>query len=178
MKSRLVTLIFLILLTISCGGKAHVTHEVRQPDGQPFPDPYYVLQTTDPQRPIRASFFYFSEEIFEDLDLSRVRKTRFLDRRKPFSFSRGIEDELKLVVRVLNPRNMRYKLYCRQHIYFTDGGSMDSYSNIAYSDMKYREYSKELPTWDGVKQVTYSLEITDESGNLLISTGKFNYNVN
>jgi hypothetical protein len=177
MKYRLVTLIFLILFTISCAS-IKVEHEVRQPDGQPFPDPYYVLQTTDPQRPIRASFFYSSLEAIKDLDQAKVFKTKFLHRRDHFYFSKDSEDELHLTVRVLNPRNMRYKVFINFRIKYSDGGITDSYSIIAYSDMKYREFIRDLPTWDGIKEVSYSLEIKDKAENPLISTGKFNYYVN
>ena len=178
MQYRLLTFIFLILFTVSCAGTMKVEHEVRQPDGQPFPDPYYVIQTVGPQRPVRASFFYSSIEVVKDLDKSKVQRQKFLDRRQHYYFTRSTEDGLHLIVRILNPRNIRYKVFCKQTLVFSEGGTMDSYSQVAYSDMKYREYSRTLPTWEGVKEVTYSLKILDETDNLLLSTGKFHYYVN
>ena len=175
MQCRLVTLIFLILLIVSCGGTSHITHEVRQPDGQPFPDPFYVLQTTDPSKPIRASFFFESVDIVEDLDLVKVPVKKFLDRKTHYWFSKAVEDKLGLTVRVLNPRNIQYKIFCDQTVHFTDGGRMDLNALVAYSDMKYREFPYTLPTWDGIKEVTYSLNISNPDGSLLISTGKFHY---
>jgi hypothetical protein len=177
MQYRLVTtLIFLILFSISCT-TAHIEHEVRQPDGQPFPDPYYVIQTVDPNNPIRVSFFYSSLEAVKDLDQTTVHRQKFLDRREDYFFSNEREDGIQLIVRVLNPWNVKYKVLCIQNIKFSDGGRMDSHSQIAYSDMKYREFSQKLPTWEGVKEVTYSLEISDNADNKLISTGKFHYYV-
>jgi hypothetical protein len=55
---------------------------------------------------------------------------------------------------------------------------MDAYSEIAHSDMKYREIACSLPLFDGMKSVKHAIEITDEAGNLLIRTGKFQYYVN
>jgi len=176
MKYRLVTLIFLILITISCAG-SKIHYEVRQPDGRPFPNPFYVLQTTDPQRPIRVSFFYSSLEAVKDLDQTIIQRQKFLDRRTEYYFSSSSHHQLHLTVRVLNPQNMKYKVFSKQRIEFSDGRIMDIYSQIALSNMKYREFSPVLPTSDGVKEARYSLEVVDENNNLLISTGNFHYYV-
>ena len=154
-----------------------VEHETRQPDGQPFPDPYYVMQTTDPNTPIRISFFYSALEAVKDLDQAIVLTKKFLDRHEDYFFSKDSEDGIQLIVRVLNPRNLKYKVFCTQNIKFSDGGRMDLHFQIAYSDMKYREFTQKLPTWEGMKEVTYSLEFADATDNRLITTGKFHYYV-
>ena len=166
--------IFLILSFFSCASSS-ITHEVVKPDGSPYPDPYYVLQTTDPNRPIRVSFFYSVITDFEDLDGRQVPQEKFLDRRTNHYFSNEGSESVQLVARILNPRNMRYKVFCRQSIKFSDGGAMDSYSLVAYSDMKYREFIRPLPMQEGIKEVTYLLEVRDEAENLLVPTGKFHY---
>ena len=177
MQYRLFTLIFLILFTISCGGKMTVEHEVRQPDGQPFPDPYYLIETTDPHKPIRVSFFYTSVQDVEDLDQTFVSTQKFLDRHEEYFFSKEREDKLMITLRILNPRNMEYKIFCQRKVKFSyDGEEMDSYTEVAYSDMKYREFIETLPT-EGIKEVTYSLQLRDRLNNLLVSTGKFHYYV-
>lgn len=178
MKCRLVTLIFLILLVASCaGGKSHITHEVVKPDGAPFPNPYYVLQTTNSNRPMRLSFFYSSIKWTEDLDGKKVPTVKYLDRRERHYFMADYEDGAKIVARVRNPTNVRYKVFIKQTIKFSDGGEMDAYSNIGYSDMIYREFDQSLPLWEGIKEVTFSFELCDEAGRLMVSTGKFNYYV-
>jgi hypothetical protein len=175
-----IMLIFLILFSIAaCGGhEMKVTHEVVRPDGSPFPDPYYVLQTVGSRTPIRVSFYFSSFKMNRDIDGIRVPTETFLSIKSVPTFSSKNGDKAQMVVRVLNPRNVRYKVFCKQKIGFTDGGITDMYSHIAYSDMKYRQYDRELPVRDGISEVLYSIQITDEAGNLLISTGNFHYFIN
>jgi hypothetical protein len=177
-----IMLIFLILFSMTaCVTKGHemkVTHEVVRPDGSPFPDPLYVLQTVDSRVPIRVSFYFSSFKMKEDIDGIRVPTEKFLSVKSVPTFSSKDGDKAQMVVRVLNPRNVRYKVFCKQRIGFSDGGSTEMYSHIAYSDMKYRQYDRELPVKDGISEVLYSIQITDEAGNLLISTGNFHYFVN
>lgn len=172
---RYLLLCILILSFFSCGGSQHITHEVVKPDGSPYPDPYYVLQTVDPNKPIRVSFFYSSIKMFEDLDGKQVPQQKFLDRKTNHYFLNEGDESVQLVARVLNPKNMRYKVYIKQSIEFSEGGTMDSYALVAYSDMKYREFIRSLPMQEGIKEVTYLLEVRDEAENLLVPTGKFHY---
>ncbi len=171
---RYLLCIFLIPLIISCAGPSKITHEVRLPDGRPFPNPYYVLQTTDPIKSIRVSFFYSSIKVVKDLDGMDVPEQKFLDRRKQHYFLNE-DKSVQLVVRILNPRNMIYKVYIKQNIEYSGGGAMDSYLLVAYSDMKYREFNRLLPIEEGIKEVIYILDIRDKAENLLASTGKFHY---
>ncbi len=166
--------IFLIPLFFSCGSSS-ITHEIVKSDGSPYPNPYYVIQTVDPDKPIRVSFFYSSIKKFKDLDGKQVPQQTFLDRRTNYYFLNEDDKSVQLVARVLNPWNMRYKIFCRQSIKFSDGGRMDSYSLVAYSDMKYREFIRLLPMQEGIKEVTYLLEVRDEAENLLVPTGNFHY---
>jgi hypothetical protein len=171
-----VMLIFLILLFASCAGhEMKVTHEVVEPDGSQYPDPIYVIRTIDPQRPIQATFYYSAIDTVKDLDGQRVPTIRFLDRRQPHQFFKEQGTDVQLVVRILNPRNMKYKVFCKQHIKFSETSRTDIYVLVAYSDMKYREFDRMLPTENGVKEVTYSIEVVDEREQLLISTGNFHY---
>jgi hypothetical protein len=154
-----------------------VKHETTEPSGAPFPNPHYVFQTVDPERPIRMTFFYQAITRVEDLDGKKVPQQTFLDRRQRHYFNLESEDSVYLVARVLNPRNLRYKIYCNQRIEFSEGGKMESFSEIAYSDMKYREFNLELPLIYGIKSVEYTIKLMDENGNPLITTGNFYYHI-
>jgi len=170
----------LILVTIfilfGCAAKPNVT--VVRPDGGPAPDPYYVLQTTDPQRPIRLSFYYAAVQKVEDLDGSKQPAVSYLERRKEYYFEKEKCPDLHTVLRVLNPSNLQYKVHYRLSVKFSNGGQMDTYSEIAHSDMIYREVTCPLPTIEGLQKVSHSVEITDMDGNVLIRTGQFKYNFN
>ena len=172
-----IMLFFLILFTVGgCAmGKQHVTHQVVKPDGSPFPDPYYSVQTIDKRTPIKVSFFFASIKKFEDLDGKFVPQEKFLNRNTHHLFLSEDEESIKLVARILNPRKLKYKVYCIRSVQFKGGGSMDSKTLVAYSDMVYREYIRLLPSNEGVKDVSYTLEIRDFAENLLVGTGKFHY---
>jgi len=174
-KKILIILTFFILI-VGCAAKPEVT--VVRPDGGPSPDPYYVLQTTDPKQPIRLSFYYAAISRVKDLDGSSQPTTVFLERRKVYYFSSEQYPDLHTVLRILNPRNKRYKVHYRMSITFSNGGQMDANSEVAYSDMKYREIRCPLPLLEGMKSVKHEVEITDDAGRMLIRTGQFKYHVN
>jgi len=169
--------IILFLLTIfifsGCAGRPQVT--VVRPDGGPSPNPYYVLRTTGQQHPIQLSFYYAAVDHVEDLDGSKQPAILYLERRKEYSFSKVKYPDLHAVLRILNPRNKAYKVHYRMKANFSNGGQMDIYSEIAHSDMKYREITCPLPLVEGMSEVQYELEITDEVGKVLIRTGRFQY---
>ena len=177
MKYRylVIFLILFIMATFGCGGNQNIRHEVVKPDGSPFPDPFYVLQTVDANTPIRMSFFYSAIKPIEDLDGRTVPQEQFLDRRTHHYFLGEDNESIQLTVRILNPRNIKYKVFCTQSVRFKGGGSMDSNTLVAYSDFKYREYKRVLPTNEKVKEVTYSFKVTDFAENNLMSTGDFHY---
>ncbi len=166
--------IFLIFL-IACGGPQRVEHEVRDPTGEPFPDPMFMLQTIDQERPIRITFFYVFTEYIEDLDGKKVPQKSYLDPRRHHHLKQ--ESDVELVMRVLNPTNRHYKVYIKQKIDFMVGGDMQALHDVAESDMKYREYFKELPTWFGITKVSYLVYLTDETGKTIISTRGIGYTI-
>ena len=174
---RAIILIFLILTAVSCAHDMNVRHEVVKPDGAPFPDPYYMIQTVDPARPIRMSFFYEATKYIRDLDGKKVPLVSYLDRREHHYFMAGFEDSVKLVVRVSNPMNVRYKILIRQDISYRDGGQMNAVSQVAYSDMKYRQYDRQLPILEGIKEANYSVDLVNEKGERMLSTGAIHYYV-
>jgi hypothetical protein len=176
MNRRIIVFIFLILFLVSCAGTQKVEHEVRKPDGSPFPDPIFMLQTIGQEKPIRISFFYSSINYHQDIDVVLVGQQTFLDPRQHVFLK--TDDDAKLVVRVLNPRNVRYKVFVTQKIEFSDGGDMQSFHLIGESDMKYREFSRSLPTWKGIERVSYILQLHDENENPLISTRGIKYSIN
>jgi hypothetical protein len=171
--------IILFLLTIfiisGCATNPHI--EVVRPDGGPSPDPYYVLQTTGAQ-PLQVSFFHAATTRVEDLDGSKQPSVSYLERRKVYYFKKGKCPDLHTVLRVLNPRNGKYKVHYRTSVTFSDGGKMDAFAEAAYSDMKYREVTLRLPTSEGIESVIHEAQITGESGNVLIRTGKIKYFIN
>ena len=171
-----IMLFFLILFTVGgCGGRQHITHEVVKPDGSTFPDPHYVIQTIDPRTPIRVTFFFSAVKEFRDLDHKMIPQEKFLDRNTHHLFLSKDEESVKLVARVLNPKNLKYKIFCIRSVQFKGGGSMDSRTLVAYSDMKYREFTRVLPVNEKIKEVTYNLEVRDFAENLLVRTGNFHY---
>jgi hypothetical protein len=174
LKNLIIFLILAVFLS-GCAGQQHITHEVVKPDGSPFPDPFYVIQTVDRRTPVRLSFFYSSIKAVKDLDGRVVPEVQFLDRNTHHLFLSEDEQSVKLVARILNPRNIKYKVFCRRSVRFHGGGTMDSMTLVAYSDMKYREFIRELPTNEEVKEVTYSFEVTDFAENPLLRTGQFHY---
>ena len=176
MHRQLLPIIFIFLFLISCAGnKVKVEHEVREPSGEPFPDPIFMLQTIDQERPIRITFFYPAIEYHKDIDGSMVGQKSYLDPRQHHYFKS--EADVKLVLRVLNPTNDHYKVFIQQKIEFSDGGDMQTYHMAAESDMKYREFFRQLPTWKGVERVSYLVVLTNGEDNPLISTRGINYSI-
>lgn len=178
MKYLKLSIIFLILLAMGmsgCSTSQNIRHEVVKPDGSPFPDPLYVIQSVDQRTPVRMSFFYSSLKVVKDIDGREIPTIKFLNRKANHMFLSEDGQSIQLVARVLNPRNIKYKVFCRRHVEFEGGGTLDSMTLVAYSDMKYREFIRELPTDKGVKSVTYALLITDFAENPLVGTGQFNY---
>ncbi|GAF95063.1 unnamed protein product, partial [marine sediment metagenome] len=143
----------------------------------PSPDPYYVLQTTGAQ-PIQVSYFHAATTKVEDLDGSKQPSVSYLERRKVYYFKKEKCPDLHTVLRVLNPRNGKYKVFYQMSTTFSDGSRKDTFAESAYSDMKYREVTFQLPTDKGVTSVTHEVEITDEGMNVLIRTGKVKYFIN
>ena len=172
------TILFLLTIFILSGCSSAPEITVVRPDGGPSPDPYYILRTTSKEQPIQISYYYAAIDRVEDLDGSLQPTKKFLERRKVYYFSKESATDLHTVLRVLNPRNMGYKVYYKLHISFSNGGRMDSYSEIAYSDMKYREIICQLPLIDGMEYATHELQISDVAGNVLIRTGQFEYHIN
>jgi len=172
--------LFLLLTTIlifsGCASDPNIT--VVRPDGGPAPNPYYVLQTTSQTQPIQLSFYYAAVDRVEDLDGSNQPTPVYLERRKVYYFSKDQYPDLHTVLRVLNPRNAQYKVNYRLSVKFSNGGQMDAYSEIAHSDMKYREIRCPLQLVEGMKNVSHEIEITDKGGNVLIRTGQFKYHIN
>ena len=172
---------FFILLTffilVGCATNPNIT--VMRPDGGPVPDPYYVLQTIGMERPLRLSFYYAAVQKVEDLDGSKQPTVSYLERRTEYHFSKDNYPDLHAVLRVLNPTNLPYKVNYRMHVDFSNGGRMDAYSELAYSDMKYREIACPMPLGDGKgAKVSYEVELTDVKGNVLLRTGQFKYKFN
>ena len=178
MKQLRYIILFLVTLFIFAGCATAPKITVVRPDGGPSPDPYYILRTTGQQQPIQLSYYYVAIDRVEDLDGSEQPSTKFLERRKVYYFSKDKYPDLHTVLRILNPRNKKYKVHYRISVFYSNGGKMDAYSEIAYSDMKYREIKCPLPILDGIKKVEHEVEITDEVGNVLIRTGKFQYYIN
>jgi hypothetical protein len=172
------TILFLLTIFILSGCSTTPEITVVRPDGGPSPDPQYILQTTSQEQPIQLTFYYVATDKVEDLDGSKQPSISFLERRKVYYFSKKSTTDLHTVLRVLNPRNLRYKIHYRMHITFSDSGRMDAYSEIAYSDMKYREIICPLPLSDGIKYVEHEVDVTDNIGNVLIRTGQFKYHIN
>jgi len=173
---QLVVLIFLIFL-ISCGGKQHITHEVRKPDGAPYPDPYFSIQTLEGAGiPLRLSFYYEVVDYKLDLDKSLIGVTSFIDPRGHQFIDEG--ENVRLIVRILNPTNGHYKVYLTQKIDFSLGGDLQSYHLIGQSDMKYREFVRQLPTWKGIENVSFLLQIMNKDESPLVSTRGIKYSIN
>jgi len=172
------TILFLVTIFILAGCSSTPEITVIHPDGGPYPDPYYILRTTSKEQPIQISFYYAAIDRVQDLDGSMQPTKKFLDRRKVYYFKKDSAIDLHTVLRVLNPRNMGYKVHYKLHISFSDGGQRDAYSEIAYSDMKYREIICEVPVIDGMKYATYEIQISDVAGNVLLRTGQFKYHIN
>ena len=168
-----ISLFVIYLFLVSCSGPQRVEHEVRHPTGEPFPDPIFMLQTIGQEKPIRITFFYSATSYTEDLDGVLVGQKSFLDPRRDQYMD--VDQDVKLVLRVLNPTNRHYKISVKQNIDFEDGGNMQSLHDVAESDMKYREFFHRLPTWKGVEKVAYLVMVTNEDGEPLISTRGIKY---
>jgi len=169
--------LFLITIFILSGCASNPQIEVVRPDGGPSPDPYYVLQTTG-KKPLQVSFYHAATTRVEDLDGSKQPSISYLERRKVYYFKKEKCPDLHTVLRVLNPRNGKYKVHYRMTVTFSDGGKMDAFAEAAYSDMKYREVTLPMPTSEGIESVSHEAEVTGETGNVLIRTGQVKYFIN
>jgi len=176
MLRNIILIIITFFILSGCAAKPQVT--VVRPDGGPSPNPFYVLQTLDNEKPIQLMFFYSSVDRVEDLDGSKQPSEVFLERRREYYFSSKEYPDLHTVLRIFNPRNKEYTVHYRMNATFSNGGQMDAHSEIARSDMKYREIKCPMPIIDGMKKVKYEVEISDKSGRVLIRTGQFKYSIN
>ena len=175
MLKKMILFLITFFILSGCASRPHI--EIVRPDGGPSPDPYYYLQTTG-KFPMRVSFYYASTTRVEDLDGSKQPSISYLERRKVHYLKKDSIADLHIVLGVLNPGNMRYKVRYRMHVSYSNSGQVDSYLEIAHSDMKYREIICSLPLTDGIEKVNHEVVVTDETGNVLIRTGQFKYYVN
>ena len=172
---RLCYLVATVFLIASVGCASSQLTQVVHPDGEPAPNPYYRLETIDPKQPMRVSFYYVVIKRVQDLDGSHQPEKKFLRRRGEHYFLSKDLPQLNTVLRIINPWNKRYKVFYTLHAKYSSGGRMDLFSEVAHSDMKYREFYCSIPIVDGMTEATHEIELRNEDGNVLIRTGKFHY---
>jgi len=175
MRKGLCYLVALFLIaSVGCTSAPQLT-KVIYPDGEPAPNPYYRLETIDPKQPMRVSFYYVVTERVRDLDGSHQPVKKFLRRRGKHYFLSKDMPHLNTVLRIINPWNKKYKVFYTLHTKYSNGGVLDLFSEVAHSDMKYREFYCSIPVVHGMTEATHEIEVRNEDGNVLIRTGKFRY---
>ena len=171
-------LCYLLFLIFIFGCASSQMTKVVYPDGQPAPNPYYLVETTDSTHPLRVSFYHVLTTEVEDLDGSKQSHPTFLSRKDDHYFLLKDDVHLNTVLRIINPWNKKYRVFYILDIKCSDGGVMQTRSQLAYSDKNYREIYCPMPLLDEISKATHEVHVTNENGKILIRTGKFNYFVN
>jgi hypothetical protein len=162
------------LVTIGCANTPNLT--VINPIGEPMPEPHYVMKDVGGQ--IQVTFYFEAISWKEDLDKTRQPIPVFLDRSMKYDFSTSKYDRVMLVMKVFNPRNIKYNIFTRQAVDFKDGGTMNHLSQVAASDLTFRNHEFFLPFSEGTKTVKVSFEVQGSDGRALVRPGNFNYSIN
>lgn len=167
-------LVSIVLVTFGCANTPNLT--VINPMGEPMPEPHYVMKDVNGQ--VQVTFWLKAVGWKEDLDKTLQPIPMFLRRNEKYNFSTSSYDRLVLVMKVYNPRNVKYNIFTRQAVDFKDGGSMAGLSQIAASDLSFRTHEFFLPFSEGIKTVKVSYEVQGLDGRTLVRTGNFNYSIN
>lgn len=173
-NSFLFSLVIIVLTAVGCASTPNLT--VINPMGEPMPEPHYVMKDIGKQ--VQVTFWIKAVSWREDLDKTLQPMPMFLKRNESYNFSTSKFDRIILVMKVYNPRNIKYNIFTRQVVDYKDGGTMNNLSQVAASDLQFRAHEFFLPYSEGIKTVKVSFEVQGLDGQTLVRTGNLKYSIN
>ena len=162
---KLITFLIMILLTIpTIGCVSQRPIDLRIDSGRPMPNPSYTLFDTQGMG-YSTTFYIASMKEQIDLDGTEHLNPEFLYIPINKTFSVKNYKSIILKLEIWNGNERSYTLMERQTVILVDNKKTQHYLQVASSNLKYRQYTIELPFNEDINEVIYSIELM-EDGNI------------
>ena len=163
---------FLAVLLIVFGCQTPIVNMVN-PDGETTPKPFYRAKTTNGSH-LTFTWFYVKYEGVKDVDKSTQYMPTYLDVKKKHDFLITKVHSAKMVLRVFNPLEQKYKVYLSQKFRYRHTGDSNSYTLQGTSKLQYREWTFDIPINKHIRKGSVLAEVHG-SKNLLMRSKRFQY---
>lgn len=170
-KKNIILLVILCIFLIGCATIVKPTFV--DPTGRQLPVPHYVLQ--DMSGDLTFTFYYTLLNVNKDLDGTILRIPTYIHLASFHKIKLSEYKAITLTIEVMNPKKIEYNLWD----YYTsvDVKENKTYngSRLAKSNAKYRQFDFNLPFSPDIKQVVYSVEVSDKNGDQMLNIGDLHY---
>jgi len=164
-------ILFLSLFLIGCSTTTNL--KLTDPTGREIPSPHYVLKSF--QNNIVATFYYIYLDKQKDIDGTIINRPKYLPMCK--NFVGDTSSELLLVIEISNPNKTKYKIWETINIEFQDKTREIRVSELAKSNLGYRQFMCKMPIGNEIKEVSYEVRMLNESDIPVMIFGDFHYKI-
>jgi len=163
-------LIALLTLVVGCATiKANYVDQT----GRQLPIPHYMLQNMSGD--LMFTFYYTLLNVNKDLDGTILETPTYVCMASFHKIKLSHYKAITLTIEVMNPKETEYNLWEKYTSVDVEGNKTYNGTNLAKSNAKYRQFIFNLPFSSDIKEIVYSIEVSDKNGDMILNIGDLHY---